>query len=170
LLNTRAAQKLTFISDAAAVIFGRVAAAALLLAVLGSFLNHNAAAGTDGRGGVRIVGCAHLRVINDRAGVFVPDFDAQFIHAATASDLSIDRSQDEVIAGITVDLPETALLREGFGDNEVIVIEGVELEVCDAQIELCFALWVFGALEIFRDEPKTRFAGHAPVGCQCASR
>ena len=52
------------------------------------FLNHDAAAVEDG-GRIAAVTRSKLIVIHDLAGGFVPNFDAEFVRATAAADLSV---------------------------------------------------------------------------------
>src|SRR5262245_58135267 len=70
-----------------------------------TLMNHDVAAGhrRDRICGVAAIdSAAHLVVVDDDAVRFLPDFDAEFVDAPTAVDLSIDGTPHEAIAKAAV--------------------------------------------------------------------
>jgi hypothetical protein len=61
----------------------------------------------------------------------VPDLDPEFVHAA-AGCLVVNSGQDEVIAGITVDLARALELASGPRDGQVRIVQGVESKLPNA--------------------------------------
>jgi hypothetical protein len=62
----------------------------------------------------------------------VPDLDPEFVHAAAAGCLVVNNGQDEVIAGITVDLARALELASGPRDGQVRIVQGVESKLPNA--------------------------------------
>src|SRR5947207_16030768 len=76
-----------------------------------SFVNYDATA-AEQRGGVTVLGCAPLVVVDHGIGALVPDLQAEPVGPAAAVQLPVDRGAQEAVDGrAAVDRPLTPQLR-----------------------------------------------------------
>src|SRR5437762_7471624 len=83
-----------------------------------SFVNYNATA-AEQRGGVTVLGCAPLVVVDHGIGALVPDLQAEPVGPAAAVQLPVDGGEQEAVGGrAAVDRPLALELRLRARDDE----------------------------------------------------
>src|SRR5437762_9131337 len=130
-----------------------------------SFVNYDATA-AEQRGGVTVLGCAPLVVVDHGIGALVPDLQAEPVGPAAAVQLPVDRGEQEAVDGrAAVDRPVTLELRLRARDDEPLVARALEREVALVELKLRVAGRVGRALQVRRDEAEARLARERAVGC-----
>src|SRR5437016_6662844 len=129
-----------------------------------SFVNYDATA-AEQRGGVTVLGCAPLVVVDHGIGALVPDLQAEPVGPAAAVQLPVDRGEEEAVDGrAAVDCPIALELRLRACDDEPLVARALEREVALLELKLRVAGRVGRALQVLRDEAEARLAPQRGVG------
>src|SRR5687767_10643539 len=97
------------------------------------FLDGDAAAGADRS--YRIVRVTRPRLVVEHypSGGLLPDLKPERIDAPASSQVAVNDRQGEVVPGAAVDFAEAPELRLRVRDDQVVVVQGVELEVAEVE-------------------------------------
>src|SRR5437763_7637346 len=130
-----------------------------------SFVNYDATA-AEQRGGVTVLGCAPLVVVDHGIGALVPDLQAEPVGPAAAVQLPVDGGEQEAVGGrAAVDRPLALELRLRARDDEPLVARALEREVALLELKLRVAGRVGRALQVLRDEAEACLARERGAGC-----